>query len=251
MMERKYWVPALEKAHKVLDAIAQEPARLKLTDLCSRLGISKSTMFSLLGTMETLGWLRRLPNDTYVLGKYYGYLGNAFFRQYDLVAAFGQEARPVMQRLGESIQLATLDGNEVLYLAKETAPTPVQMVAGPGVRVPAHATGLGKTLLAWLPEEELLKLYPEEKLKTLTEYTISTRGDLMRHLAAVREQGYAIDNQECVMGFHCVAAPVRQADGQVMAAVSASIPAHLWEQKKDQARAEILALAERLSLNRP
>jgi len=250
-MDRKYWVPALERAHRVLEAIAREPARLKLSDLCKRLGISKSTMFSLLGTMEQLGWLQRLPNDTYVLGKYYGYLGNAFFRQYDLVAAFSQEARRVMERLGESIQLATLDGNEVLYLAKETAPTPVQMVAGPGVRVPAHATGLGKVLLAWQPEEEVHRLYPEENLITLTRYTISSRSELLRQLETVRRQGYAIDNQECVMGFHCVAAPVRQADGQVMAAASVSIPAHLWEQKKDRALEEILALAERLSLNRP
>jgi len=250
-MDRKYWVPALERAHRVLEAISRQPARLKLSDLCKQLGISKSTMFSLLGTMEQLGWLRRLPDDTYALGNYCGFLGNAFFRQYDLVAAFSREARPVMERLGESIQLATLDGSEVLYLAKETAPTPVQMVAGPGVRVPAHATGLGKVLLAWLPEEELLRLYPDEVLPKLTPYTISSRGELLKHLETVRKQGYAIDDQECVMGFHCVAAPVRQADGRVMAAVSVSIPAHLWDQKKDLAREATLSLAERLSLNRP
>jgi len=250
-LERKYRVPALEKAHKVLETVAREPAGLRLTDLCKRLGISKSTMFSLIETMKALGWLRQMPNDTYALDNMFGFLGHAFFRQYDLAEAFHREARPVMQRLGESLQLATLDGGEVLYLAKETAPTPVQMVSGPGVRFPAHATGLGKVLLAWLPEDEILRLIPEENLRPLTSHTLSTRSELLRHLDIVRRQGYAFDLQECVMGFHCIAAPVREVDGRVTAAVSVSIPVHLWEQKRDRALTEVLALAERLSLDQP
>lgn len=249
--DKKYWVPALERAHAVLEAVAREPSALKMTDLCKRLGISKSTMFSLLNTMEALGWLEQTPQGTLASGKYLGFLGNSFFQQYDLVAAFAKEARPFMLRVGESFQLATLDGDEVLYLAKETAPTPVQMVSGPGVRFPAHATGLGKVLLAGLSESELRRLYPEESLKTLTPHTISSRTKLFETLENVQKQGYALDHQECVMGFNCVAAPVRQANGKVTAAVSVSMPVHVWEQKRDLALREVLTLAARLSLDRP
>ncbi len=78
-MEKKYWVPALEKANDVLQAIAQQPSGLKLIDLSKRLAIHKSSMFSLLNTMEALEWVVRESDGTYSLGSRLGYIGNAFF----------------------------------------------------------------------------------------------------------------------------------------------------------------------------
>ncbi|MBD2844146.1 IclR family transcriptional regulator [Paenibacillus sp. IB182496] len=248
-MEKRYRVPALERAHAVLREIAQHPANRKLTALCKSSGISKSTLFSLLQTMEELGWVLQHDDGTYSLGKHFGYMGHAFFNQYDRVALFDREAQRSLHKIGASFHLAELEGSRVLYLAKATSPAPVQMVSGPGARAYAHATGLGKALLADLSNEELLRLFPNEELPRLTPHTIVSRTELLMQLAEIRVCGYALDREEGVMGFQCIAAPVRQADKRATSAVSVSIPLHQWEEKRASALDEIRGLAMRLSLH--
>jgi DNA-binding IclR family transcriptional regulator len=248
-MEKKYWVPALEKAHSVIRLIAEEPSKLKLTELCKRLDISKSSMFSLLQTMETLQWITRDRSDAYTLGMHFGLMGNAFFRQFDLIDAFRAEANTYMHEMNESIQLASLDGNEIIYLAKEAAPSLVQMVSGPGSRLPAHATGLGKMLLSGFEDSQINLLYPDDILASLTPFTLRTRRELLEQLSVIRRQGYAVDLQEGVMGFNCIAAPIYQSGGQMAAAVSFSMPLHHWEEKRDKALKGVLALANKLSFS--
>ncbi|MDF2959286.1 MAG: IclR family transcriptional regulator [Paenibacillus sp.] len=248
-MEKKYWVPALEKAHAIIRLVAEEPAQLKLTDLCKRLEISKSSMFSLLQTMEALQWLSRDRSDTYTLGMHFGMLGNAFFRQYDLIDAFRKEAPESMRELNESIQMASLEGTEIVYMAKEAAPSLVQMVSGPGTRLPAHATGLGKMLLSSLDETQLGLLYPEDSLTSLTPFTLRTRQELFKQLSIIRQQGYALDLQEGVMGFNCIAVPVYQSGNQMVAAISFSMPLHNWDEKREKALKVILSLANKLSFS--
>lgn len=248
-MKNKYWVPALERAHKVLKLIAEYPGKLKLTDICRQLSISKSTLFSLLNTMEQLHWIKKSESDTYSLGVHFGMMGHAFFSQFDLVDYFKQEAHGVRDRLNESVQLAVLEGDHIVYMAKMEAPTPVQMVSGPGVRFPAHATGLGKVLLAALSDERIDELYPDEKLPSITPYTLTTKTDLKKELDMIRQNGYAIDKEEGVVGFCCAAAAVKRSDGTVHAAVSVSMPAHHWDEKKDLAIQEIRRLANRLSFD--
>jgi len=246
-MEHKYHVPALDRASAVLDVIGGEPYKWKLSDLSKTIGISKSTLYSLLVTMERLQWVSRDRNETYAIGSALGRYGSAFFRQYDLIEDFRRLAEPVMLKLQESIQLAVLEGSDVLYLSKMEAPTPVQMVSGPGVRFPAHATGLGKVLLADMNEERISHLYPEEALHPITVHTISSRAALIRELGNVRKAGFATDLQEGVMGFCCTAAPIRKRNGDIAAAVSCSMPIHHWEEKKELAMQEIVRLAQKLS----
>ncbi|MBB6733476.1 IclR family transcriptional regulator [Cohnella zeiphila] len=246
-MDQKYSVPALDRAHAVLTVLTDEPNRWKLSDLAKKLNISKSTLYSLLQTMERLQWITRDRNETYAVGSALGRFGSGFFRQYDLVEEFRRLAEPVMNRLQESIQLAVLEGADTLYLAKVEAPSPVQMVSGPGVRFPAHATGLGKSLLSGMDEAKLRRLFPEETLPKITVHTIGSREALFEELKKVRLQGYSTDIQEGIMGFCCVAAPVRDATGSAAAAVSCSMPVHHWEGKRDAALKEINELAARLS----
>jgi DNA-binding IclR family transcriptional regulator len=247
-MDHKYAVPALDRAHAVLTVLTEEPYKWKLSDLSKRLGISKSTLYSLLMTMERLQWIQRDRHETYALGNALGDFGSAYFRQYDLIEEFRRAAEPVMRRLQESVQLARLDGSDVLYLAKVEAPSPVQMVSGPGVRFPAHATALGKSLMLDMSAEQIAQIFPKETLPKLTVHTIGSREAFLQELEKVRRQGYSLDIQEGVMGFCCVAAPVRRR-GEVAAAVSCSMPIHHWEGKKDGAVREICALAKQLSTN--
>jgi DNA-binding IclR family transcriptional regulator len=247
-MDKKYWVPALEKANHVLQTIAEEPSALKLIDISKKLGINKSSLFSLLATMEALEWVVREKDATYSLGSKLGLLGNVFFKQFTLIDRFKKEASVTKHVIQETIQLAKLEQHEVLYLAKEEMPSQVKLTSEPGMKLPAHSTALGKALLAWLPEQELPERFPQEMLEPLlTPYTVKTRQELVEHLNQVRESGFAFDLQEAVVGFCCVAAPVRNAQGEVIAAISCSMFQHVWEQKKELAQKEICDLAARLS----
>ncbi len=246
-MSEKYAVPALERANAVLALLAIEPYTWTLSELSRHLHISKSTMYSLLMTMERLHWVNRDRHDTYALGGAIGKFVSAYAGQYDLIEEFRRLAQPVMRKLQETIQLARLEEADVLYMAKIEAPSPVQMVAGPGVRFPAHATGLGKSLLACLANDQVCRIFPDEKLQSVTEHTIDNRTALLQELARIRDDGYALDLQEGVMGFCCAAAPIRRANGEAVAAVSCSMPIHQWEVKQADTIEAITDLAARLT----
>ncbi|RKP54014.1 IclR family transcriptional regulator [Cohnella endophytica] len=246
--QRKYWAPAVEKTHLILEQIAKEPGKLKLMDLSNRLGIHKSSMFVLLHTLEQLGWVGKGQNDAYILGHVLGSLGHAFLEQFDLKERFLEEAAKTRDSLQETIQLAKLDGDQVFYLEKVEMPSRVRIVSEPGMRFPAHATALGKALLAWSPEGALERTL-HDPLEELTPNTITSLTRLAPQLKAIRMAGYSIEEQESVMGFCCVAAPILASDGSAVAAVSASIAVHKWNETRDKAIGEVQALAKRLSLS--
>ncbi|SFL16996.1 transcriptional regulator, IclR family [Paenibacillus sp. 1_12] len=247
-MDKKYWVPALDKANDILLAISGQPSKLKLIELSKQLGINKSSMFSLLNTMEQLEWVVRDAEGTYSLGSRLGFIGNAFFKQFSLIERFRKEASITKHTIQETIQLARLERHEVLYLAKEEMPSPVRLASEPGMKLPAHVTALGKALLADLEASAIESLFPEEALQPCpTPHTLKNRSDLIIQLEQARDHGVAFDLQEAVMGFCCVAAPVKDTQGQVIAAISCSMFQHEWEQKRELAQREICALAARLS----
>ncbi|MFC0329143.1 IclR family transcriptional regulator [Paenibacillus sepulcri] len=245
--ERKYWVPALEKADRVLSVVSLEPGKYKLIDLSRQLAINKSSMFSLLHTLETLNWVKKGADDTYSLGEAIAVLGSSLVKQFDLNDRFQSEAAGARDRLQETIQLARRIEDHILYLGKVEALTPVRLQSEPGMRLPAHTTALGKVMLAQLPEAEWKRLYPERALTMQTPNTIGDREKLFQQLRQIRQQGFALDDQESVVGFRCVAAPIYNIVGDTIASVSCSMPLHQWEQKAADTKREIVDLAKRLS----
>ncbi|WNR42669.1 IclR family transcriptional regulator [Paenibacillus roseipurpureus] len=246
-MERKYWVPALERAQDVLKLLAGQPSKLKLMDLSLATGINKSTMFSLLHTMEALDWVVKEKGDTYALGSFFGGIGNAYFTGMSLVKHFQEQAEMTVHRLGESVQLARLDKGELVYLAKKEAATHVRLISEPGMRLPAYATAMGKALLSSLEDAQVLALYAESGYQTFTPHTVKTDIELLNQLGQVRARGYATEFEEVVQGFCCIAVPVLDRSGQPIAAVSTSMSTHLWAEKEELAREQIEQLAKKLS----
>ncbi|WAH37111.1 IclR family transcriptional regulator [Alicyclobacillus dauci] len=244
---QKYWVPAIERAHVVLSTIMSSPSRLPLIELSKQTGINKSSIFSLLATMESLGWVVKEENGTYALGPQLGMISASYFRQFDLVTTFKNEAKKVADLLGETIQLGRLNGQNVLYLAQQTSKSPMRLSSSPGEQLPAYATALGKALLSSHSYSELISVYPEEQLKPLTPRTIRTREHLWEQLEHIRDQGYAIDEQEAVEGFFCVAAPIKNHENRIIAAVSVTMLESSWSQKFSEAAKRIVELASRLS----
>jgi DNA-binding IclR family transcriptional regulator len=175
--------------------------------------------------LSTRGYVTRDPQrQTYGLGIRVWEAGQAYLQHRDLV----REAFPVMRetvdKINETIQLATLDGIENVYLAKVDCTHPVRLQSEVGKRLFAHATGLGKVLLANLPGDELSSILAARSLPSFTAHTIHDLSALQRELDDIRASGYAIDDQEYTPGLRCVAVPIWDVDGRVLAGLSASIP---------------------------
>lgn len=141
-----------------------------------------------------------------------------------------QQAQPILEQLAEqtheTIHLAILDDGKIVYLGKiESNQTlRVSMASRIGQSAPAHCTGVGKLLLSYMPPEKLEQFLSQEKMQRYTEHTINDKSQLINELERIRQNGYAIDDEEYEVGIRCVAAPVRNKQGAVVAALSISIP---------------------------
>jgi len=194
-----------------------------VTEVARELGVHKSTASRLLAA---LGRRELVTQDTargrFRLGVGIVRLAGAAARRLDLV----QESRPVCRALarevGETVNIAILSGRDALYLDQVAGPAALSPHNWAGQRIPLHATSDGKVLLAYSPSHEIAEqLMP---LQRLTDHTITTSAGLARALAEVRRNGYATAVEELEEGLTAVAAPVRDADGRVVASISASGP---------------------------
>lgn len=218
-------VKSAERVLDIIETLVQEPAGLSFTALLRALQIPKSSLHELLDVLTRRGYIA-LDSDTriYTLGLHLWESGQAYLQQHDLIG----EARPVMDEivrvLNETVQLAVLDGIENVYLAKVDCTHPVRLQSEVGRRLYAHATGLGKVLLAHLPPEELMRRLDGRTLPQFTTTTITTISALLAELVVIRQNGFALDNEEYTPGLRCVAVPISDHSGRTIAAMSVSIP---------------------------
>ncbi len=218
----KYYVPAAAKTLQILEALAVFEKPVTLQDLIEYTGLPKSSIHAILATLETLRYIERDAANTFRLGPKAVQIGAAATRTTNLSQLFHQTARKIVEECGETVQLTILDQAEVIYVAREDGTQPVQLASNIGGRLPAYATASGRVLLAALPDESLDALFARRPLPTLTARTISSLNQLKPELSLVRERGYAHDNQETSDGLECLAAPILDRTGQVVAGISVS-----------------------------
>jgi DNA-binding IclR family transcriptional regulator len=213
------------RALDVLDALVKTADGATFAELQRSLGFPKSSLHELLSVLVSRGYVDLdLSSKAYMLGIRVWENGQAYLQHHTLL----HEARPVMDRiveqLNETVQLATLDGLENVYLAKVDCSHPIRLASEVGKRLFAHATGLGKAQLAYLPQEVLTQRLKGQTLPRFTANTIVDPAALMEELDAIRERGFAIDGEEYAEGLECLAVPIHDHSGRVSAAISASIP---------------------------
>lgn len=218
----KYFVPAAAKTIQILEALSETEKPVSLQELVEETGLPKSSAYVILSTLESLRYVERDSAGLFRLGPKAVQIGAAATQNTNLSQHFHRAARRIVEECGETVQLAILDQTEVIYVAREDGNRPVQLVSNVGRRLPAHATGLGKALLAALPEEYLDALYARRQLTALTPHTISSLPQLKVELVRIRQQGYAHDNEESAEGLQCLASPVYDHSGQAVAAISVS-----------------------------
>jgi len=175
--------------------------------------------------MEKVGVIER-NNETgkYRLGLKLYELGNSVSLKKIMVDRARKYLEDLHWYLNETVNFATLKNGEVVYLDKIIADRNFVIISEVGKRLPAHCTGLGKAMLAFLPESDVKRIIKEKGLKKFTKNTITNKKDLFEELKKIRECGYAIDNEEIEDGLRCIAAPIFNGDGEVIAAVSISGP---------------------------
>ncbi|MCS7216124.1 MAG: IclR family transcriptional regulator [Candidatus Bipolaricaulaceae bacterium] len=223
MEKERYLNTSLAKALRVFELFNGVEGGLSLSEIASRMGARPGSIYPIVYTLQKFGYLERdAETKKYRLGLRILALANQILSSLDV----REKAKPVLKRLARELEvnahLAVLYEGEVLYLDREEAAPSVVIPSVIGRRVPPHCTALGKVLLAYSPEA-LEGFLAKGSLPALTPNTITNPELLRRELERVRQQGYAIDWEEFHEGNICVAAPVRNYRGKVVAAISVSL----------------------------
>ncbi|TMF61845.1 MAG: IclR family transcriptional regulator [Chloroflexi bacterium] len=218
-------VQSLDRALEILRLLGSEP-EMRVTDLARRLEVHKSTVFRLLSTLQEHGLVEQNPTtEKYRLGYGLVRLAGAVVAELDLARASRSVLEELAVRTGETVNLAILQGDQVVNIDQIAAPNLVVNVNWVGKQTPLHATSNGKVLLAYLAEEERRRLL-SRPLPRLTPRTITDPRMLEKQLRRILTDGYAFTLEELELGLNAVAAPVYAADGRVQAAVSVAGPSY-------------------------
>ncbi len=209
------------KALTVLDQVAAFGRPVRFSELLAGSSFPKATLYRFLQTLTHQGMLDYIPESaSYSPGIRLVRLAHAAWSQSSLAPI----AQPWMERLSaetqESIHLAQLDGGQVLYVDKRTATRPVDMFAQAGKVGPAYCTGVGKAMLAFLPQSALESALTRQSFYAHTPTTLTTPAALLAELETIRSTGYALDREEHEPGIICCAAPILARSGRVLGAIS-------------------------------
>jgi len=216
---------SLIRALTLLERLSAAPGGVNLTDLSQQLGMPAATVHRLLSTFEELDFVEQDAElGLWFVGLKAFTVGNAFLNRRDFVAS----ARPHMHRLveqcGETVNLGVIDQGEVVFISQVESREVMRMIVRLGSRSPIHASGVGKALLASMSEQQVTRILQLRGLARYTDYTIDSPAALREELEQVRQQGYALDDEEHAVGLRCVAAPIFDENGQALAAISLSGP---------------------------
>jgi IclR family transcriptional regulator, KDG regulon repressor len=209
------------KALDVLDMVAGHGRPVRFSELLGEGPFPKATLYRFLQTLTHQGMLAYDPDrGTYALGVRLVRLAHAAWAQSSLAPI----ARPYLDELaietGETIHLAQMDQGQVLYVDKRNAARPVEMFAQAGKVGPAYCTGVGKAMLAFLPEEALEAAIARQSFYRHTEHTLDSPAKLRAELEAIRARGHAFDREEHERGIICCAVPILSRTGRVIGALS-------------------------------
>lgn len=221
----EYIIQAVDHALDLLEQFHDDVDELGVTELSKRLKLHKNNVFRLLATLESRNYIEQnRVTENYRLGLKTLELGQTFIKQMGLL----RQSRPVLEALvkecNETTYVAILKDFHIVYLDTVETDLTVRVVPRVGSRLPAYCTAAGKVQLAYMTDEELDHYIPGKELKRYTPNTIVDKEEFRNHLAAIAEQGYAVDNEELDAGVRCVGAPIRDYTRRIIGAVSISGP---------------------------
>jgi DNA-binding IclR family transcriptional regulator len=245
---RRMRLSSVANAIRLTKAFSEHEFEMGISALAGRLGLAKSTVHRLATTLVAYDILEQnRESGKYRLGLALFELGTLVRRKMDVASESRQQMSALLEMTGETVQLAVLDHLSVLYIRILESRQSVRMSSTVGARAPAYCTSVGKALLAF-QSPEVVRQVIDNGLRRFTPNTITTTEALQEDLASVRAKGCAIDDEESEVGLRCVAAPIRDHTGHVVAALSVSAPIQRMTKKAMQTTVPtVIAAAEAIS----
>lgn len=241
---------SVERAFAVLASFTDERPRWRVTDLAERLGLPQSTVSRLLSTMEQIGFVQQdQQTGFYSLGLAVVTLAGVALNQLPVQREAMLELSAAAAELGLAANLAIPRGDEIFYLVTKEGPKAPKHFTMIGKRNPLHCTAMGKVLLAHLPETAREAVLARIPYPRFTANTLASADELRPVLETIVARGYASEREELALGRACLAAPVRDASGAVVAAVSISGPLSVLDldQREASLAGHVIEMADRIS----
>jgi len=227
---------SLTRALTLLERLSQTPDGLSLTELSYQLGMPAATVHRLLSTFEELDFVEQdAEQGLWFVGLKAFTVGNAFVHRRDFVASARPHMHALVELCGETVNLGVIDDGEAVFISQVESREVMRMIVRLGSRSPIHASGVGKALLANLPEQRVARILQQRGLQRYTERSIANPTRLQAELQRIRQVGYALDDEEHAVGLRCVASAIFDENGQPLAAISLSGPkARITDNRLDE-----------------
>ncbi len=246
----KYPIKVLLNTFLIFDILIEREQPVSIHELSEALNIYPSTIHRILDTLNYIGYIEnKIDSDKYQIGVRAIELGMAKLNQIDLIKIAKPNLESLSKEFNENVYLGVIFDGKVMYEAKKEAPRKISLVTHVGTRAPLHSTSLGKVLITDLSKKERDKILGKKPLQRLTKNTITDRNILENEIEKVKKLGYAIDNEENENEIKCIAAPIKDNNGKVIAAISISGPSYRCNNAKQKTMIKVLVkTAKQISL---
>jgi len=245
-----YRVEALAKGLRILSLFDEKRPSWRVSDLASAAGLPMPTVYRAVMTLTAEGYLDQLPDGGYRPGVRTLTLGTAALRSLDLVEIAAPKLQQLAERSGETVNLAVLSGDRVLYLVRLRNSDLVTANIQVGSTLPAVHTSIGKLLLSYLDEADLAARITDASFSANSGPNAKlSLAELRGELRTVRDQGWAMQDEELAYGLRSVAAPIIGPDGRVLAGVNLAVQARDWSSQRvvRELRPAVLATCAQIS----
>ena len=243
-------VQSVDRVFDILETLSSYPQGTTLSNIANTVGLHISTAHRLLNTLISRGYVRKeVETGRYRMTLRLFEISSRVSNALGLLAISKELLEGLANQLQEAVHLVERDGSDVVYLYKfEPLQHLVNMSSAVGCRNPIYCTGVGKSILALLPESEQLQLWQQMDIKAYTPYTITDFSAMQKELAETRARGYALDNQEHELGVRCIAVAIRSWVGAPIAAISISAtPSRLTDEKIEEYRIPLQHVCDEIS----
>lgn len=217
-------IQSLDRGLAILEIVGKARRPVSTAELTPSLGLDRSSVFRLANTLKLRGFLAQLPSKEYVLGSAVWRLAGSFQWSQGLTQLAREQVAALAADTGETTHLAVREGRLAVFIDHELTAQPVGVSVGSGRGEPLHCTAVGKALIADFDQQSLRELLGDDPLSAPSKRTIRTIPKLATECQKVQKQGFAVDNEEFHKGVRCLAAPIRDASGQIVAAIGISAP---------------------------
>lgn len=238
---------SVDNAFKLVEALNEQGA-MGITELSRELGLGKSTVFRLISTLENRNYVMQDPESgKYMLSLKWVTIGKTVLKKQSLIKIVHPYLEKLSEKYNETAYLSVLNGYWMTFVDKVTSTNAIIMDIKVGSNMPAYCTATGKILLAHKYKDDIGKYVGNIDFKKYTENTINDAKKLKKELENIRLSGYSADDEENEIGLTCFAAPVRNSDGEVIAAISISGPTGRMAQNREELIAAVKKTALEIS----